>query len=729
MKKTRKSMALWAVVVTVWSLSALHIGRLHAENITWHPGFMPKAGAPKTETVAVGMHAITNKGFALRNYVLIGWSTWRRPVVKTYAAENKIRPFYKIGDSLRITQDTTLYAVWAIDANNNGYADYYDVGNNLQISEAFLEEIRKQLKREREEAEAERSRPAAVSLRSFSGWNINHDILAYESMAYFAGCWYNRDTTLDITEYDVSIRGLHVWNMIKLKARVPLELVFEYGGVLQDSCLVGGKAQKPITRIPFPADGTTTVKDLFSKDPIMFTRIKEDGKAILKFYFVRQGTDSLANKKEDWDFSGIAGHPWGALPPNSVVHVFTNLQTETKLSEDTLTLRFEIYNRPEFASEMLKQSRTKVNFGLSSGTPLKYMMRSIGGWRWQPADSPLTEMEKELIGDSVKVCLRELDKEVGRVAYQKAGYLNPNIFSYDFHSSSAPGANTALVAEFDKEKTTEYYKPIYDNLPSHVQDTIKTETSASGDTWDDLSIDEQMRYVQSFLNMWVIEPITPGNVPDYLNNTLHYDEAEATREIEFRMKRDWNTVLGQRLADKIKVADPCREQHCFYFEKQPLPQINRLVFIPSVEGAVIAPGTGNHYVASQTDFRFSVKYSKEELKVTTNRIIEGRPEVLTGHLNAAGEYEYVIRRVTENITLKFGPNDTSNSFVDKAAVWAYDGAIRIRATKEDTVGIYSATGLLVKQKTVSVGETIIPLESGVYMLVFGDGSTHKVIVR
>ena len=729
MKKTRKSMALWAVVAIVWSLSALHIGRLHAENITWHPGAMLKAGAPKMETAAVGMHAITNKGFALRNYVLIGWSTLRKPVVKTQAAENKIRPLYKVGDSLDIRQNMTLYAVWAIDMNNNGYADYYDVGNNLQISEAFLQEIREQLKREREEAEAERSRPAAVSLRSFSGWNINHDILAYENMAYFAGCWYNRDTTLDITEYDVSIRGLHVWNMIKLKARVPLELVFEYGGVLQDSCLVGGKAQKPITRIPFPADGTTTVEDLFSKDPIMFTRIKEDGKAILKFYFVRQGTDSLANKKEDWDFSGISGHPWGFYPPNSVVHVFTNLQTETILSEDTLTLRFEIYNRPEFASEMLKQSRTKVNFGLSSGTPLKYMMRSIGGWRWQPADSPLTEMEKELIGDSVKVCLRELDKEVGRVAYQKAGYLNPNVFSYDFHASSAPGANTALKNEFRTEKLVEYYDSIYNKFPQIIKDTIRDDAPNWGDPWNNLSKIEQMSLVQALLNIWVTETITPGNVPDYLNNTLHYDEAEAERVIEFRVKRDWNTVLGKRLADKIKVADPCREQHCFYFDKQPLPQINRLVFIPSVEGTVITPGTGNHYVASQQDFRFSVKYSNGELKVTTNRIIEGRPEVLTGHLNAAGEYEYVIRRVTENITLKFEPGDVSNSFVDKASVWAYDGAVHIRATKEDTVGIYSAAGLLVKQKNVSVGETSIPLESGVYMLVFGDGSTHKVIVR
>lgn len=729
MKKTRKSMALWAVVATVWSLSALHIGRLHAENITWHPGVMPEAGTPKTETVAVGMHAITNKGFALRNYVLVGWSTLRKPIVKTQAAEDKIRSLYKVGDSLDIQQNTTLYAVWATDANNNGYPDYYDKGDNLQISEAFLQEIREQLKREREEAEAEKSRPAAVSLRSFSGWNINHDILAYESMAYFAGCWYNRDTTLDITEYDISIRQTHVKNMDRLKANVPLELVFEYGGVLQDSCLVGGKAQKPITRIPFPADGTTTVKDLFSKDPIKFTRIKEDGKAILKLYFVRQGTDSLANKRSDWDIGTLSPHPWSMLSANSVVHVFSNPQPHVSYAVDTLTFRFEIYNRPEFASEMLKQSRTKVNFGLSSGTPLKYMMRSIGGWRWQPADSPLTEMEKDLIGDSVKVCLREHDKEVGRVAYQKAGYLNPNIFSYDFHSSSAPGANAALVAEFKLEKTIEYYEHIYNSFPQFMKDTIRDEAPNWGDPWDNLSREEQMILLESLLISWSGDPTTTANVLDYLNNILHYDQAEANREINSRVKRDWNTVLGKRLADKIGVPDPCREQHCFYFDKQPLPQINRLVFIPSVEGAVITPGTGNHYVASQQDFRFSVKYSNGELKVTTNRMINGRPEVLTGHLNAAGEYEYVIRRVTENITLKFGPNDTSNSFVDKAAVWAYDGAIRIRATKEDTVGIYSATGLLVKQKTVSVGETIIPLESGVYMLVFGDGSTHKVIVR
>ncbi len=134
--------------------------------IIWHPGFMPKAGGQKTEIVAKGTYALTAKGFALRNYVLIGWSTLRKPVVKTQTEENKIRPLYKVGDSLDIRQNMTLYAVWAIDKNNNGYADYNDNGDNLQTRSA---ELRRASVDEEEEAFAETPLVAAVRV-----WTYGH---------------------------------------------------------------------------------------------------------------------------------------------------------------------------------------------------------------------------------------------------------------------------------------------------------------------------------------------------------------------------------------------------------------------------------------------------------------------------------------------------------------------------------------------------------------------------
>ena len=75
-------------------------------------------------------------------------------------------------------------------------------------------------------------------------------------------------------------------------------------GVLEDTCLVGGRGrpQKALSRIPFPkpvAGDTLVVQDLFSRDPMTFTRIKEDGDAVLKLYFVKKktgkGPDTLAN--------------------------------------------------------------------------------------------------------------------------------------------------------------------------------------------------------------------------------------------------------------------------------------------------------------------------------------------------------------------------------------------------------------------------------------------------
>ena len=100
---------------------------------------------------------------------------------------------------------------------------------------------------------------------------------------------------------------------------------------------------------------------------------------------------------------------------------------------------------------------------------------------------------------------------------------------------------------------------------------------------------------------------------------------------------------------------------------------------------------------------------------------------VTGTPNADGEYEYLIRRVMQDITLEFTSAD-ANTLVDQPSVWAYGGALRIRSPKETTVRIYSASGLLVKQVAVH-GDTTVPLSAGLYMVVLSDGTTHKVIVQ
>ncbi len=94
-------------------------------HITWHPGAM--RGTPQTETMARGNIKFVDRGFTARNYVLIGWHTSRMPVVRNKAMEQIVmkRPtFYAKGSSADIQTDKTFYAVWAIDKDNDGSADY-----------------------------------------------------------------------------------------------------------------------------------------------------------------------------------------------------------------------------------------------------------------------------------------------------------------------------------------------------------------------------------------------------------------------------------------------------------------------------------------------------------------------------------------------------------------------------------------------------------------------------
>ena len=107
--------------------------------ISWHPGIQIKAGSKIDESVSKKSPVkFTSKGYAVRGYVLIGWSHQRKPIVSNQAAENKIHPLLKVGDTLTVTAPTTFYAVWAIDKNNNGFPDYRDGKNELESGRASL---------------------------------------------------------------------------------------------------------------------------------------------------------------------------------------------------------------------------------------------------------------------------------------------------------------------------------------------------------------------------------------------------------------------------------------------------------------------------------------------------------------------------------------------------------------------------------------------------------------
>ena len=720
------------MTATFGLLSALNIGSLHAADITWHPGIQIRAGAQKTETVANGNHQLTSNGYAVRGYVLIGWSERRKPMVASSAAQNRIQPLYRVGETIDIQGDKTLYAVWAIDRNGNGIPDYSESRAGLKFDPEYIRKIladSEARKRAEEASGARRNlRSAAVSLPA---WDINDDLLAYNDHVYAVGCPYNQDTV----ESDVLIRfpDSTLRDRAYTRARNDLELVFEYGSVFGDSAIVGGKKQKRLSRLQIPAGESVLDSALFGKYPMMIADIKEEGVATYKMYFVKKklsdsGPDTLA---EAADFED---------PYDTSLNLFYEGQApfiddETGELTDTVRSRvFQVYYQPEFASTTIRsrvsyRDTMRLNYGHLRGMPTKYMMRSLdGGWNWHPADSPLTDVEKDLLqDDSVRVCLRALDEGVAWAAYQKKGFIDPE--KYPAHKYMYNGEGSAFVDEYRER----YYFNLLSRLSVASIAYAKTRcaNNAMVPTWDD--VDDKVGELEGLFSIVYNSASTPDELAlqaDLAAENYPGDASSAQDIFNAQATRDWNTVFGKRKADKVAVPPRCHEEtYCFYVKRDPVPVPHRAVFIPTVEGVtVVSPGVGYTSIPSQKNFTFRVKYAGEPMTVTAKRLIDGRVvEVLTGTLNADGEYEYVIRRVMQDLTLEF-TKTVANTLVDQPSVWANSGAVRIHAPKETTVRIYSASGVLVKQATVQ-GDKTVPLSAGLYLVVLSDGTTQKVLVQ
>ena len=97
--------------------------------VTWNPGARSQAGKQRTEPVSKGNLQFKANGFAIRGYVLLGWSEQKKPVVTSQAAENSLSNFHRLGSQYDIQEDKKFFAVWAIDKDNNGSPDY----NNARV--------------------------------------------------------------------------------------------------------------------------------------------------------------------------------------------------------------------------------------------------------------------------------------------------------------------------------------------------------------------------------------------------------------------------------------------------------------------------------------------------------------------------------------------------------------------------------------------------------------------
>jgi hypothetical protein len=392
------------------------------------------AGLPKTQAIPKNTPVtVTKMGISVSNYTIIGWHTSSMPPVanSTIATLVKAAPTFYAVDSSFITSASTvtLYAVWAIDKNNNGKADYDENGTTPSSTGTGT----------RSGISAQDS---GISLRSGeypSFWDPDYDQPALDDRIYCTGCIYNADYDEEFRENLILLNPVCFFDTAKVYPLVEMDFVIEYGGVLTDKSLIGGARQKPLDKISITTDMIGrgfSADSLINYDPIMFNSIKEDGQGILKMYFVKAGTKVLAERA---DFSTVSTWTQPFKDP------------ETGEFTDTLVIKFNIYNKPAFKPETISlytDIHGKIRLDQVSGTSDKYMMRSINGRNWRLASDPLSDMEQLSIGDGVSIVLREMDKTI---AYQK--------FLGEFYLSDAfnPYSNVGGGLDYGNALYDKYY--------------------------------------------------------------------------------------------------------------------------------------------------------------------------------------------------------------------------------------------------------------------------------
>lgn len=261
---------------------------------------------------------------------------------------------------------------------------------------------------------------------------------------------------------------------------------------------------------------------------------------------------------------------------------------------------------------------------------------------------------------------------------------------------------------------------------AQIRYTIGTEEGLDGELADCIEVDEITMYgsVDVIVEKRCGQQFKEGCYPIIRYNSVAVDTVNLNN-----LKLATKKIDGYNLS--LDTSIPGTVYLCV--GSTTVPQLLRSVFIPQTEGVTTDPEYGMHYVVSMDKFSFKAKYTTEQpLMVMTDRLVDGAEEELFGTLNANGEYEYVIRKVQQNIVLKFGPGFASvdnTSIIDGKAVWSYGNTIYIRVEKEDIASIYSIAGQLVKRIELPEGDTSVPMERGVYIVTLKDGSVHKVILK
>lgn len=739
MKKQSFRKRLYCSVVAILSLFAFCGSDLHAvnnggpevtvstnnslrstqANVTYNLGLFDTGSVPQTQAVAKGATiAVTDMGVGFNRFVLLGWHTTQtKPLlVATRRAEEELKStdeFYAIGDLLTVTDDTTLYAVWAMDMNKDGYPDYPGA---IIIKPSFAKVGKLPV-----DSNGLLLRSGAV----VSGWNDDYDLQAYYDSVYHVGCWYNIDPDRGITDPLITLDRDYSFNGGDAYATVPMDLVIEYDGVLDDTCMINGNTGKVMDRISIAVNPTYPMDSVLIEIPFMFRSIQKDGQGILKMYFVQPGTDILVTSA-DWTWQNMPAWPKPFIDPHTGVYT------------DTCVIKFNIYNKPVFESNVINQHvnlQGELDLKHLSGTPLKHMMRCIDGLAWRPAGSPVTKIEQEEIRDSASICLRETDLLTGYQVYSKEFYLSYKFNKHDWSAVFAAFEQECHVTGYiELMRTLEAAHPVdfYDPLPNGTFIGGGPGANYAAITFgghiinDAVPRNDDPAYIiygmDVFSAILMSDPAYFATIQDYLDAATVRADAE------------WYTVLGKRKADMIKLPNAderCGPMHCFIFNPMTFPVIEREIEIVNpVPGVTVVPGEGKHYVKSRDDFGFTLTFAGgAPLKVIGTRLNSETSEELQGTDLGGGTFSYIIPQVQEPwlITVTSEPAN-ANEDITGGRVWTYANTLYISSDKAVRANVYTLSGSLYKQLDVPAGTVSESLERGVYIIEI-DGARYKVVVK
>ena len=164
---------------------------------------------------------------------------------------------------------------------------------------------------------------------------------------------------------------------------------------------------------------------------------------------------------------------------------------------------------------------------------------------------------------------------------------------------------------------------------------------------------------------------------------------------------------------------------------------NYAIVINAAPGIATNPGTDiitPKYVRMGTSFTFDVSGDPgKELEVTSSDYLwtaDNGGIVITPV--GAGKWKVTLYRVSSSMTVKIGyktvveSGETGNGAFAADAVWGSGGTLYVKAATPGTLSVYSVTGQLCKQASIS-GDFTATLPKGLYIVQL-NGKAYKVVL-